>query len=69
MITVSGSVPFATPYSAVPGFVIAADAIEPTLLLLPSSIAANTLTDGDACAEAGLYKTKVTTHTVRFEAS
>jgi hypothetical protein len=64
MITESGSAPFATPYSAVPGFVIAADAIEPTLPLLPSSIAANTLTAGDACAAAGLYKTKVTTHTV-----
>ena len=34
--TVIGSAPFATPYSAVPGFVIAADAIEPTLPLLPS---------------------------------
>ena len=34
--TVSGSAPLATPYSAVPGFAIAADAIEPTLLLLPS---------------------------------
>ena len=64
MITVSGSAPLATPYSAVPGFVIAADAIEPTLLLLPSSIAAITLTAGDACVAAGLYKTKVTTHTV-----
>jgi len=41
MITVIGS-------SAVPGFVIAADAIKPTLLLLPSSIAATTLTAGDA---------------------
>jgi hypothetical protein len=48
MITVIGSAPFANPYSAVPGFVIAADAIKPTLLLLPSSIAATTLTAGDA---------------------
>jgi hypothetical protein len=35
-ITLSGSAPLATPYSAVPGFAIAADAIEPTLLPLPS---------------------------------
>jgi hypothetical protein len=45
--TVNGSAPLATPYSAVPGFTIAADAIDPTLLLLPSSITATTLTDGD----------------------
>ena len=45
--TVNGSAPLATPYSAVPGFTIAADAIDPTLLLLPSSIAPTTLTDGD----------------------
>jgi hypothetical protein len=61
---VSGSSPFAVPYSVVPGFVIAADAIEPTLLLLPSLIAADTLTAGDDCATLGLYKTKVTTHAV-----
>jgi len=47
-VTVIGSAPFANPYSAVPGFAIAADAIEPTLLLLPSSIAATTLTAGDS---------------------
>ena len=34
--TVSGSAPLATPCRAVPGFAIAADAIEPTLLPLPS---------------------------------
>jgi hypothetical protein len=45
--TVSGSAPSATPNRAPPGFVISADAIEPTLLPLPSSISARTLTDGD----------------------
>jgi hypothetical protein len=64
--TVSGSAPFATPYSAVPGFVIAEDAIEPTLLLLPSSIAAITLTDGDVCAAAVFVSSNVTTHAVHF---
>ena len=62
--TVSGSAPLATPYSAVPGFAIAADAIDPMLLPLPSSIAADTLTAGDDCAVAVLFKVKVTTHAV-----
>ena len=62
--TVSGSAPLATPYSAVPGFAIAADAIEPTLVPLPSLIAADTLTAGDDCAVAVLVKLKVTTHAV-----
>ena len=60
--TVSGSAPFATPYSAVPGFAIAADAIEPTLP--PPSIAADTLTAGDDCAVAVFVKVNVTTHAV-----
>ncbi len=50
----------ATPYSAVAGFVIAATAIEPTLL----ASVADTLTAGDDCAEAGFVKSKVTVHTV-----
>jgi hypothetical protein len=62
--TVSGSAPLATPYSAVPGFAIAADAIEPTLLPLPSVIAADTLTAGDDCAVAVFVKVSVTTHAV-----
>jgi len=44
--TVSGSVPFATPYSAVPGFVIAADA----MVAVPD---AAMLIAGDNCAVAG----------------
>jgi hypothetical protein len=61
---VSGSAPLATPYSAVPGFAIAADAIEPTLVPLPSLIAADTLTAGDDWATLGLYNTNDTTHAV-----
>ena len=62
--TSRGSAPFATPYKGVPGFVIAPDAIEPTLLLLPSTIAATTLTAGDDCAVAVFVKSNVTTHAV-----
>jgi hypothetical protein len=62
--TVSGSAPLDTPYSAVPGFAIAADAIEPTMVPLPSLITADTLTAGDDCAVAVLVKVKVTTHAV-----
>jgi hypothetical protein len=47
--TLSGSAPLATPYRSVPGFVIAIDAIEPTLMPLPPKISADTLTAGDAC--------------------
>jgi hypothetical protein len=61
--TVSGSAPLATPYSAVPGFVIAADAIEPTLTLW-FLISADTLTAGDTCAVALFVKANVTTHGV-----
>ena len=50
----------ATPYNTVAGFVIAAWAIEPTLL----ASVADTLTAGDACAQAGFVKSKVTVHTV-----
>ena len=50
----------ATPYSAVAGFVIAATAIEPTLL----ASVADTLTAGDDCAEAGFVRLKVTAYTV-----
>ena len=60
--TLSGSVPFATPYSAAPSFVIAADAIEPTLLPPPSLISADTLTAGATCAESGFVKANVTSH-------
>ena len=52
--------PFATPYSDAPGFVIAATAIEPTLL----ASVADTLTAGDDCAVAGFVKLNVTTQAV-----
>ena len=55
-----GSDPFATPYSDAPGFVIAATAIEPTLL----ASVADTLTAGDDCAVAGFVKLNVTTQAV-----
>ena len=58
--TKRGSVPFATPYSDVPGFVIAATAIKPTLL----ASVADTLTAGDDCAVAGFVKLNVTTQAV-----
>ena len=47
--TVSGSAPFATPYSAVPGFVIAADA----MVAVPD---ASTFIVGDVVALAGFVK-------------
>jgi len=62
--TWSGSAPLATKYKAVPGFSIAACAIVPTLLPLPSSIAAITLTDGDTWAVAVFVKTKVNSNAV-----
>jgi hypothetical protein len=62
--TVSGSAPLATPSRSHPGFVISADAIEPTLLPLPSWISADTLTAGDACAESGFVNSNITTHSV-----
>jgi hypothetical protein len=62
--TVSGSAPLATPYSAVPGLAISADAIELTLLPLASLISADTFTAGDACAESGFVNTNVTSHAV-----
>ena len=46
--------------------IIAEAAIEPTLLLLPSSISAITLTDGDICASAVFVSSNVTTHAVHF---
>ena len=55
-----GSAPFFTPFSGVPGFVIAATAIEPTLF----ARVADTLTAGDDCAEAGFVKLNVTTQNV-----
>ena len=58
--TFSGSAPVATEYSDVPGFVIAADTIEPTLLPIASLIAADTLTAGDSCAESGFVKVNFT---------
>jgi hypothetical protein len=60
--TVSGSAPLATPYRAFPGLSIATVAIEPTLLPLPSSISADTLTIGETCAESGFVKANVTSH-------
>ena len=50
----------ATPYSAVAGFVMAAWAIEPTLL----ASAAATLTAGDGCPSAAFVKLKVTVYAV-----
>jgi hypothetical protein len=61
--TFSGSSPVVTPYRAVPGLTIAADAIEPTLTP-PSLIAADTLTAGESCAVARFVKVNVTTHSV-----
>ena len=58
--TKRGSVPLATPYSDVPAFVIAATAIDPTLL----ASVADTLTAGDDCAPPGLVKLNVTTQAV-----
>jgi len=58
--TKRGSAPFATPYSDVAGFVIAAAPIEPTLL----ASVADTLTTGDDCAVAGFVKLNVTTQAV-----
>ncbi len=58
--TKRGSAPFATPYSDVPGFVIAATAIEPT----PLPSVADTLTAGDDCAVAGFVKLNVNTQAV-----
>jgi hypothetical protein len=53
-------VPFTSPYSAVAGFVIAATAIEPTLL----ASLADTLTAGDDCTVPGFVKLKVITQAV-----
>jgi len=58
--TKRGSVPLATPYRDVPGFVIAANAIDPILL----ASVADTLTAGDDCAVAGFVKLNVTTQAV-----
>ena len=56
--TVSGSAPLATPETAVPGFAIAALAIDP-MLLLPSVSAACTLTAGDVRSDVGFVKVNV----------
>ena len=56
--TVSGSAPLVTPYTAVPGFAIAALAIDP-MLLLPSVSAACTLTAGDVRSDVGFVKLNV----------
>jgi hypothetical protein len=58
--TKSGSYPLATPANVVPGFVIAAPEIEPTLL----ASVADTLTAGDDWAVAGFVKVNVTTQAV-----
>jgi hypothetical protein len=55
-----GSAPFTTPYSDVPGFVIASTAIKTELL----AFVADTLTAGDDCAVAALVKLNVTTQAV-----
>ena len=52
--------PFATPYSDFPGFVIAATAIKPTLF----ASVADTLTAGDDCAVIGFLKLNVTSQAV-----
>jgi len=62
--TVNGSAPRATPYSAVPGFVIAAPNIEPTLPPLACRIAAATLTTGDVWSPAIFCKANVTSQAV-----
>ena len=56
--TVSGSAPLVTPYTAVPGFTIAALAIDP-MLLLPSVSAACTLTAGDVRSDVGFVNVNV----------
>ena len=58
--TKRGSVPLATPYSAIARFVMAAWAIEPTLF----ASAAATLTAGDGCPSAAFVKLKVTVYAV-----
>ena len=59
--TVSGSAPLVTPYTAVPGFAIAALAIDP-MLLLPSVSAACTLTAGDGPGSPGFFNVNVIAH-------
>ena len=61
--TVSGSAPLVTPYTAVPGFAIAALAIDP-MLLLPSVSAACTLTAGDVRSDVGFVNVNVIEHEV-----
>ena len=61
--TVSGSAPLVTPYTAVPGFAIAALAIDP-MLLLPSVSAACTLTAGDVRSDVGFVNVKLIAHDV-----
>ena len=61
--TVSGSAPLVTPYTAVPGFTIAALAIDP-MLLPPSVSAACTLTAGDVRSDVGLVNVKLIAHDV-----
>ena len=61
--TVSGSAPLVTPYTAVPGFAIAALAIDP-MLLLPSVSAACTLTAGDVRSDGGFVNVKLIAHDV-----
>jgi len=58
--TVNESAPRANPYSAVPGFVIAAPDIEPTLPPLASRIAAATLTTGNVWSPAIFCNSNVT---------
>ena len=60
MITVSGSLPAATPCCALPVLVISADTIIPRLFELPSTMAALTVTVGDTCALVGLVSANVT---------
>ena len=62
--TRSGSVPLFMPYRADPGFVIADSAIAPTVLLLPSSITAATVTDAEGCGVDGLFRAIVTSQAV-----
>ena len=60
--TLKGSEPLGTPYRSVPGLVITVAAIKPTILpplLIPSSIVACTLTEGETCCVSEFRKSNV----------
>ena len=60
--TIRGSEPLGTPYNLKPVFGISQWYIEPTRLLLSSSISADTLTKGDNCAVAGFFNLNTTSY-------